>query len=168
MKDYYTITVPFAHRPEGLPDWAPGYSGHGRNGTFKAAGVCMDIDANAAGMVTVDLRNLTSRGNTANQAVVMPPAVMDDVASQWLINRNLVWRRIIAMGLMGFEVTTEQPYTTQDGVVIPERTKGKVVAQLTPINQAIVLLWVEFGEEKAVISATELFDQSKFYLGFSF
>lgn len=161
--DYYTFTIPFDNKPAGLPDWATGHYGHGRNGTFKAAGVECTVRANAAGMVEVDLRNLTSKGLSANQAVVMPPAVMDELGMKWLVNRSLKWRRILARGVVGLHVETQAPHNKSDGDRIPERAKGIITEAMAAPHAALVLATVDFGVNgQGLVSLADLCDPAKF------
>jgi hypothetical protein len=113
----------------------------------------------------VQLSNLTTRGVPAKHMIVMPPAVMDEIALRWLIGRSLLWRRILAQGVKGLCVETEVPYAKSDGAQVPARTKGVVTETLAAPYTGLALAWVDFGDAGVdSISLTDLLDPDQFRL----
>jgi len=174
MKDHdYTLTFPFAHHPFGvyddadLPDWVRkwGYDGQSGGRNFRAAGVMLHFHVNTINVAEVQLSNLTTRGVPAKHMLVMPPAVMDEIASGWLIGRSLFWRRILAQGIKGLGVETVVPYAKSDGTTVPERTKGVITETLAAPYADLILAWVDFGEAGVdSVTLTALLDPDQFRL----
>lgn len=162
MSDQINLTIPFEHAPTTRPN---GYYGHGRNGSFKAAGVWFDAFTYQNGGTEITLRNTTSRNQAANHAVVMPAETMDQLATRWLTERSLFWRRILAQGIKGLCVETEAPYAKSDGDLVPERTKGVITDAMAAPHTGLILAWVDFGDSGVDnISLTALLDPDQFRL----
>jgi hypothetical protein len=90
---------------------------------------------------------------------------MDLVATRWLIDRSLFWRRILAQGIKGLHVETEAPYAKSDGTMVPERTKVVITETLAAPYADLILAWVDFGEAGVdSVTLTALLDPDQFRL----
>ena len=160
------FTIPFDHAPASLPEGSPGYTGTGRNGSFKAAGVTLTTwTSQTSNYAEVILANLTSRGSRANQAVVMPPTVMDQLAVRWLSLHG--HSEVIIAGLVGRAVESLLSLEASDNDTSGPRpvdpgARGTII--VAACEQGIFNALVTFGDHYIVVPVIDFFDPAKWRL----
>lgn len=158
------FTIPFEHKPAHLPEWVAGYTGQGRNGAFKAAGVTLEAHTSTVlNFTEIRLANLTSRGVAANQAVVIPPTIMDHLAVRWLVIRG--YGQLLADGLAGFTAEPMQPVTVTDAEGNHSETEPRQVGTVRHgVAGDVTVITVEFAAGQTSVLIQDLFDPAKWQL----